>query len=79
MPLPRHLGKRDYAQTVRNSGEALLTIINDILDLTKVEAGKLDIEDIDSTYGPLSTMSSTFSPGPRKRRVSSWWQSSTAR
>jgi two-component system, sensor histidine kinase and response regulator len=39
--------QRDYAQTVRNSGEALLTIINDILDFSKVEAGKLEIEDID--------------------------------
>ncbi len=37
--------QRDYAQTVRNSGEALLTIINDILDFSKVEAGKLEIED----------------------------------
>ena len=39
--------QRDYAQTVRNSGEALLTIINDILDFSKVEAGKLEIEEID--------------------------------
>ena len=39
--------QRDYAQMVRNSGEALLTIINNILDFSKVEAGKLDIEDIE--------------------------------
>jgi PAS domain S-box-containing protein len=39
--------QRDYAQTVRNSGEALLTIINDILDFSKVEAGKLELEQID--------------------------------
>ena len=39
--------QRDYAQTVRNSGEALLTIINDILDFSKVEAGKLEIETIE--------------------------------
>jgi two-component system, sensor histidine kinase and response regulator len=39
--------QRDYAQTVRNSGEALLTIINDILDYSKVEAGKLEIEDLE--------------------------------
>jgi CheY-like chemotaxis protein/HPt (histidine-containing phosphotransfer) domain-containing protein len=38
--------QRDYAQTVRNSGEALLTIIDDILDFSKVEAGKVEIEDI---------------------------------
>ena len=38
--------QRDYAQTVRGSGEALLTIINDILDFSKVEAGKLEVENI---------------------------------
>ena len=39
--------QRDYAQTVRNSGEALLTIISDLLDYSKVEAGKLEIENIE--------------------------------
>jgi CheY-like chemotaxis protein len=38
--------QREYAQTVRNSGEGLLSIINDILDFSKVEAGKLEIEEI---------------------------------
>ena len=38
--------QRDYAQTVRNSGEALLTIINDILDFSKIEAGQLELEDV---------------------------------
>ncbi len=36
-----------FAETVRSSGEALLTIINDILDFSKIEAGKLDFETID--------------------------------
>ena len=39
--------QRDYAQTVRNSGEVLLAIINDILDFSKIEAGKLEVEVID--------------------------------
>jgi two-component system sensor histidine kinase/response regulator len=39
--------QRDYAQTVRNSGEALLTIINDILDFSKVESGAFELEDIE--------------------------------
>jgi CheY-like chemotaxis protein len=38
--------QRDYAESVRNSASALLTIINDILDLSKIEAGKLALERI---------------------------------
>jgi two-component system, sensor histidine kinase and response regulator len=39
--------QREYAETVRQSGEGLLAIINDILDFSKIEAGKIDFEDID--------------------------------
>jgi signal transduction histidine kinase/ligand-binding sensor domain-containing protein/CheY-like chemotaxis protein len=35
---------RDFAETIRNSGDALLTIINDILDFSKIEAGKMTLE-----------------------------------
>ena len=39
--------QRKYAEAVQESGESLLTVINDILDISKLEVGKVDIENID--------------------------------
>ena len=36
--------QREFLQTIRDSGGALLAIINDILDYSKIEAGKLDVD-----------------------------------
>ncbi|MBI5381642.1 MAG: response regulator [Opitutae bacterium] len=36
--------QREYVNTIRSSGEALLTIINDILDFSKIESGKMELE-----------------------------------
>jgi two-component system, sensor histidine kinase and response regulator len=36
--------QREYLGMVKSSGESLLTLLNDILDLSKIEAGKLDLE-----------------------------------
>jgi len=38
---------RRYAEVISSSGQSLMTIINDILDLSKIEAGKLDLETTD--------------------------------
>ena len=35
-----------YAQIIRNSGRSLLTILNDILDLAKIESGKIELEEV---------------------------------
>ena len=39
--------QQQLGNTVRSSGEALLTIINDILDFSKIDAGKMELESID--------------------------------
>ena len=39
--------QKEYADTVRTSADALLDILNDILDLSKIEAGRLELEKTD--------------------------------
>jgi signal transduction histidine kinase/DNA-binding response OmpR family regulator len=44
---PLERSQRDYVQTIRASSDSLLAIINDVLDFTKIEAGKLQVERIE--------------------------------
>ena len=44
-PLTRE--QREYAETVRSSGENLLEIINDILDFSKIESSRLELEELE--------------------------------
>ncbi|MEZ4650705.1 MAG: ATP-binding protein [Candidatus Eisenbacteria bacterium] len=42
-PLQREI--RDYVETIRMSGDTLLSLINDILDFSKIESGELELEE----------------------------------
>jgi PAS domain S-box-containing protein len=48
--------QRSYAEAVKRSGEALLAVINDILDYSKIEAGKVHIEE--GTFDLRATLES---------------------
>ena len=50
--------QREYAETIRNSGETLLTIINDILDFSKIDSGKMELEQL--TYSPVACIEETL-------------------
>ncbi|AUB79886.1 hybrid sensor histidine kinase/response regulator [Candidatus Thiodictyon syntrophicum] len=50
MPDAKEAQRRDYARTILHSGEALLNLLNDILDLSRVEAGKLELQE--SVFDP---------------------------
>ena len=56
--------QRQYVHAIRQSGEALLTILNDVLDFSKLEAGKVALEFVD--YDPQELMESVLElMGPR--------------
>ena len=45
--------QRNYMATLKQSGDALLALINDILDLSKIEAGKLTLSPADTELRPF--------------------------
>ena len=59
--------QRDYAETIRDSGEALLTIINDILDFSKIEAGRVELDS--RAVRPRARASRAPSTSSRRRRA----------
>ncbi|MCP5054658.1 MAG: response regulator [bacterium] len=65
---PKH---KEYLKTVTSSGQTLLSLLNDILDLSKIEAGKIDIK-----YRPVSLhfvfedMKGMFTPQIKQKELS---------
>ncbi|HTB14300.1 MAG TPA: response regulator [Bryobacteraceae bacterium] len=49
--------QRDYAETVKESGEALLNIVNGLLDLSKIEAGKIEL--VETPFDPREVVEKT--------------------
>ena len=56
--------QRNYAEGVRSAGETLLTIIDDILDLSKIEAGRVEFEEVDFDLGDVIEDSARVLAGP---------------
>jgi len=74
--------REDYARTILNSGNTLQTLLNDILDLSKVEAGKLELTR--SVFDPLQMLEETAAlfgePARRKGlRIDAVWSGPAAR
>ena len=62
--------QRELAETVKSSGDHLLQIINDILDLSKIEAGKLELEQIDfDLRGLLDDIATMLAPRARLKGI----------
>jgi PAS domain S-box-containing protein len=62
--------QRDYLQKALNSSKALLGILNDILDYSKIEAGRLEIEAIDfSLEDVLRSMADLFSARAEEKGI----------
>jgi CheY-like chemotaxis protein/CHASE3 domain sensor protein len=60
-----------YARTIQGSGNDLLGLINDVLDLAKIEAGRMDIKpETVSIHGLLEGLRSQFEPVADKRGLS---------
>ena len=62
--------QRDKLETIRDSGQTLLTILNDILDLSKIEAGELQFENSDFSIPELvSEIDGLWSPQVRAKAI----------
>ncbi|WP_341677067.1 ATP-binding protein [Niveibacterium sp. SC-1] len=71
MPDLTEAERLEFARTVLSSGETLLALLNDILDLSKVEAGRLELQE--SVFEPEQVLGDTvrlFSEAAQQKRLS---------
>ncbi|WP_229210401.1 PAS domain S-box protein [Duganella sp. CF517] len=62
--------QRDYLEKIRFAGEHLLGIIDDILDISKIEAGKLEIEQVDfALEHVIQTLTTVVAPKAASREL----------
>lgn len=62
--------QREYVETVDRSGHALLHLINDILDLSKIEAGRMELEVSEFDHAViLSDVVTLFHPKAREKQI----------
>ncbi|HTS75784.1 MAG TPA: PAS domain S-box protein [Bryobacteraceae bacterium] len=60
--------QREYLETVKESSETLLAIINDILDLSKIDAGKLELESIAFDINETLEQTIRLMEGPARKK-----------
>ena len=65
---PLSMQQQDYLQNIQKSSEGLLTIINDVLDLSKIEAGKLVLDHIGfDLYDTVEDILQILAPGAHEK------------
>ncbi|HEY8709778.1 MAG TPA: GAF domain-containing protein, partial [Burkholderiaceae bacterium] len=62
--------QREYGETIRSSGEMLLSVINEILDFSKIEAGRLELEHADvELIALVESIASIVAPQARAKHL----------
>ena len=62
--------QRDYLNKIQSSADSLMGIINDVLDLSKVEAGKIELETANFRLDQvIANLASLFTPKSRRKAL----------
>ncbi len=67
--------QKKYVLNIRTSGQNLLTLINDILDLAKIEAGRMELNIVDFSMSDLvERLTSSMRPLAEKKNIDLHWE-----